>query len=185
MKVLSGGEKARLALGRMLLDPSNLLLLDEPTNHLDMLSRSIVEEAMASFKGSIVCISHDRHFLNKITNLTCEVGNGGVTTYEGNYEYYEWKKKQQEDKATQLDKPKIDKKKDYQIRKQSKNRIAWINKRFKQIEKEIKIKESIMHDINNKSNATLLNELMVEISQFEDEYFQLVEELEKLKSIEN
>ena len=185
VKVLSGGEKARLALGRMLLDPSNLLLLDEPTNHLDMVSRSIVEEAMTSFKGSIVCISHDRHFLNKITNLTCEVGNGGVTTYEGNYEYYEWKKKQQEDKAIPLDKPKIDKKKDYQIRKQSKNRIAWINKRFKQIEKEIKIKESIMHDINNKSNATLLNELMVEISQFEDEYFQLVEELEKLKSIKN
>ena len=76
----------------MLLDPSNLLLLDEPTNHLDMVSRSIVEEAMASFEGSIVCISHDRHFLNKITNITCEVGNGGVITYQGNYEYYEWKK---------------------------------------------------------------------------------------------
>ena len=72
----------------MLLDPSNLLLLDEPTNHLDMVSRSIVEEAMASFEGSIVCISHDRHFLNKITNITCEVGKGGVITYQGNYEYY-------------------------------------------------------------------------------------------------
>ena len=96
VKVLSGGEKARLALGRMLLDPSNLLLLDEPTNHLDMVSRSIVEEAMASFEGSIVCISHDRHFLNKITNITCEVGNGGVITYQGNYEYYEWKKEQQQ-----------------------------------------------------------------------------------------
>ena len=85
VKVLSGGEKARLALGRMLLEPSNLLLLDEPTNHLDMVSRSIVEEAMASFEGSIVCISHDRHFLNKITNITCEVGKGGVITYQGNY----------------------------------------------------------------------------------------------------
>ena len=94
-------------------------------------------------------------------------------------------KKTAKNKAIPLDKPKIDKKKDYQLRKQSKNRIAWINKRFKQIEKEIKIKESIMHDINNKSNATLLNELMAEISQFEDEYFQLVEELEKLKIIEN
>ena len=100
----------------MLLDPSNLLLLDEPTNHLDMVSRSIVEEAMASFEGSIVCISHDRHFLNKITNITCEVGNGGVITYQGNYEYYEWKKEQQQNEDAPLVKPVTDKKKDYQLR---------------------------------------------------------------------
>ena len=180
VKVLSGGEKARLALGRMLLDPSNLLLLDEPTNHLDMVSRSIVEEAMASFEGSIVCISHDRHFLNKITNITCEVGKGGVITYQGNYEYYEWKKEQQQNEDSPLAKPSTDKKKDYQLRKQSKNRIAWINKRFKQIEKEIKGKELLLHDVKNKSNAPFLNEVMEEISQLENEYFQYIEELDKL-----
>lgn len=180
VKVLSGGEKARLALGRMLLEPSNLLLLDEPTNHLDMVSRSIVEEAMASFEGSIVCISHDRHFLNKITNITCEVGKGGVITYQGNYEYYEWKKEQKQNEDSLLVKPATDKKKDYQLRKQSKNRIAWINKRFKQIEREIKHKESLLHDEKNKSNATVLNEVMEEISQLENEYFQYVEELDKL-----
>ena len=180
VKVLSGGEKARLALGRMLLDPSNLLLLDEPTNHLDMVSRSIVEEAMASFEGSIVCISHDRHFLNKITNITCEVGKGGVITYQGNYEYYEWKKEQQQNEDAPLVKPITDKKKDYQLRKQSKNRIAWINKRFKQIEKEIKDKELLLHDVKNKSNAPFLNEVMEEISQLENEYFQYIEELDKL-----
>ena len=180
VKVLSGGEKARLALGRMLLEPSNLLLLDEPTNHLDMVSRSIVEEAMASFEGSIVCISHDRHFLNKITNITCEVGKGGVITYQGNYEYYEWKKEQKQDEDSLLVKPATDKKKDYQLRKQLKNRIAWINKRFKQIEREIKHKESLLYDEKNKSNATILNEVMEEISQLENEYFQYVEELDKL-----
>ena len=180
VKVLSGGEKARLALGRMLLEPSNLLLLDEPTNHLDMVSRSIVEEAMASFEGSIVCISHDRHFLNKITNITCEVGKGGVITYQGNYEYYEWKKEQKQNEDSLLVKPATDKKKDYQLRKQLKNRIAWINKRFKQIEREIKHKESLLHDEKNKSNATILNEVMEEISQLENEYFQYVEELDKL-----
>ena len=137
VKVLSGGEKARLALGRMLLEPSNLLLLDEPTNHLDMVSRSIVEQAMASFEGSIVCISHDRHFLNKITNITCEVGKGGVITYQGNYEYYEWKKEQKQNEDSLLVKPATDKKKDYQLRRQLKNRIAWINKRFKQIERAV------------------------------------------------
>ena len=183
VKVLSGGEKARLALGRMLLDPSNLLLLDEPTNHLDMVSRSIVEEAMASFEGSIVCISHDRHFLNKITNITCEVGNGGVITYQGNYEYYEWKKEQQQNEDAPLVKPVTDKKKDYQLRKQSKNRIAWINKRFKQIEKEIKDKELLLHDVKNKSNAPFLNEVMEEISQLENEYFQYIEELDKLNQL--
>lgn len=180
VKVLSGGEKARLALGRMLLEPSNLLLLDEPTNHLDMVSRSIVEEAMSSFEGSIVCISHDRHFLNKITNITCEVGKGGVITYQGNYEYYEWKKEQKQNEDSLLVKPATDKKKDYQLRKQLKNRIAWINKRFKQIEREIKHKESLLHDEKNKSNATILNEVMEEISQLENEYFQYVEELDKL-----
>ena len=183
VKVLSGGEKARLALGRMLLEPSNLLLLDEPTNHLDMVSRSIVEEAMASFEGSIVCISHDRHFLNKITNITCEVGKGGVITYQGNYEYYEWKKEQKQNEDSLLVKPATDKKKDYQLRKQLKNRIAWINKRFKQIEREIKHKESLLHDEKNKSNATILNEVMEEISQLENEYFQYVEELDKLNHL--
>ena len=185
VKVLSGGEKARLALGRMLLDPSSLLLLDEPTNHLDMVSRGIVEEAMASFEGAIVCISHDRHFLNKITNITCEVGNGGVITYQGNYKYYEWKKEQQQNEDATLVKPAPDKKKDYQLRKQSKNRIAWVNKRFKRIEKDIKDKELLLNDEKNKSNATVLNEVMKEISQLENEYFQYIEELDKLNKLKN
>ncbi len=138
---------------------------------------------MASFEGSIVCISNDRHFLNKITNITCEVGNGGVITYQGNYEYYEWKKELQQNEDAALVKSATDKKKDYQLRKQSKNRIAWINKRFKRIEKEIKGKELLLHDVKNKSNAPFLNEVMEEISQLENEYFQYIEELDKLNQL--
>ena len=69
----------------MLVDPSHLLLLDEPTNHLDIESRDIIEHALQSYKGTLVCISHDRHFLNMVTNSTCDVGNGAVKTYDGNY----------------------------------------------------------------------------------------------------
>lgn len=90
--VLSGGEKARLALARMLCTPAHLLLLDEPTNHLDLPSRDGVERALARFEGAIVCISHDRHFLNTVTQFTGEVGGGTLKLYSGNYDYYRWKK---------------------------------------------------------------------------------------------
>ena len=83
-------------------------------------------------------------------------------------------KEQQQNEDAPLVKPVTDKKKDYQLRKQSKNRIAWINKRSKQIEKEIKNKESLLHDEKNKSNATVLSEVMDEISQLENEYFQYI-----------
>jgi len=187
IKVLSGGEKARLAMARILISPSNLLLLDEPTNHLDMLSRTIVEKALSDYKGSIVCISHDRHFLNKITNTTCEIGNGGVVTYEGNYEYYEWKKNAREVegiKKSPIDNSKENKLK-YKERKKNKNRLAWINKRFKRIEKEIKELELVLKDEKNISNAGLLERTMRKTSILEEEYLNLIKEKDDLEIIYN
>jgi len=187
IKVLSGGEKARLAMARILISPSNLLLLDEPTNHLDMLSRTIVEKALSDYKGSIVCISHDRHFLNKITNTTCEIGDGGVITYEGNYEYYEWKKNEREvegNKKSPIDNSKENKLK-YKERKKNKNRLAWINKRFKRIENEIKELELVINDKNNTSNAALLERTMSKTNILEEEYLTLIREKDELENIFN
>jgi ATP-binding cassette, subfamily F, member 3 len=87
--VLSGGEKARLSLVKMLLTPSNLLLLDEPTNHLDMASRSVLEDALAGFDGTIVLISHDRHFIDEVCNEIWEIDGGRITPFLGNYSEYQ------------------------------------------------------------------------------------------------
>ena len=89
---LSGGEKARLALLKLMMSGTNVLLLDEPTNHLDIDSREVFEDALLSFPGTIIAVSHDRYFLNKIATRIFEMEAGGITTYVGGYDYYEEKK---------------------------------------------------------------------------------------------
>ena len=185
VKVLSGGEKARVALARMLVEPSHLLLLDEPTNHLDMMTRNVVERALIQFSGSIVCISHDRHFLNNVTNLTCEVGGGDIRIFEGNYEYYAWKKQEEKSEETFSRTVKVERKgkSDYKERKKTRNRLAWIEKRFKVIEKEINEQRGITQDSSTGDDYELLQKAMGIMNRLENEYLELMEEQEKLTTI--
>jgi ATP-binding cassette, subfamily F, member 3 len=93
--VLSGGEKARIALARMLLRPANTLLLDEPTNHLDPQSVDVLTDALAAYPGTIIFISHDPTFLHRISNRCIEIEQGVPTDYIGDYEYYLWKRSEE------------------------------------------------------------------------------------------
>jgi ATP-binding cassette subfamily F protein 3 len=93
--VLSGGERNRYALARILVSPSNFLLLDEPTNHLDMRAKDVLLEAIAAFSGTVVFVSHDRYFIDRLATRVLEVEGGAVTSHEGNYEdYLRWKEAQ-------------------------------------------------------------------------------------------
>jgi ATP-binding cassette subfamily F protein 3 len=90
--VLSGGERNRYALARMLLHPSNFLLLDEPTNHLDLRAKDVLLDALQKFTGTVVFVSHDRYFIDKLATRVFEIGEGRIEVFPGNYEDYLWRK---------------------------------------------------------------------------------------------
>ena len=94
--VLSGGERNRYALARMLLHPSNFLLLDEPTNHLDMRAKDVLLESLEKYNGTVVFVSHDRYFIDKLATRIFEIGEGRVEVFPGNYEDYLWRKQRQD-----------------------------------------------------------------------------------------
>ena len=98
ISVLSGGEKSRLALAKMLLEPAGCLLLDEPTNHLDIASRQVLEHALKTFDGAFCVISHDRYFLNEVVNRVIHIEDGALIDYPGSYEEYRWRRKQEENR---------------------------------------------------------------------------------------
>jgi len=93
VRVLSGGERTRLAVARMLLRPANTLLLDEPTNHLDLDSKDVLLDALEDFGGTLIFVSHDRYFVDKLATKIIEIGHGDASVYPGNYEEFLWSKK--------------------------------------------------------------------------------------------
>jgi ATP-binding cassette subfamily F protein 3 len=108
--VLSGGERGRYALLRLLLHPANFLLLDEPTNHLDLRAKDVLLDALMDYTGTVIFVSHDRYFIDKLATRVFEIGDGKVEVYPGNYEDYLWRKqggnvKQDESIRQQLKRP--------------------------------------------------------------------------------
>ena len=101
VKVLSGGEKARVALAKILLSPVNFLIMDEPTTHLDITAREALETALLNYDGAVLLISHDRYFLDKLITRTLELKNGSLEEYSGNYSYYLWKRERKADEPAE------------------------------------------------------------------------------------
>ena len=94
VRVLSGGERTRLAVARMLLRPSNTLLLDEPTNHLDLDSKDVLLDALEDYGGTLIFVSHDRYFVEKLATKIIEIGHGDALVYPGTYKEFLWSTKQ-------------------------------------------------------------------------------------------
>jgi ATP-binding cassette subfamily F protein 3 len=187
IKVLSGGEVSRLALAKMLSTPSELILLDEPTNHLDMRSRDVVQEAIASFTGSMVCISHDRHFLNAVTNTIIEVDQGRIRIFPGNYEYYLWRKNQDQiEKSERPEKTaKVTSQKsantDYHLRKKLTNRLKKLPVLIAACEAAMAKQENILNDPSLASEYEKIQSAIDEKDLLEVRYLELLEELETLQ----
>ena len=141
IKTLSGGEKGRVALTALMLRKDNLLLLDEPTNHLDMDSREVLEDALSDFGGTIITVSHDRYFINRIANRILEMRPEGVVEYMGNYDDYVEKKNQPVEQEAVAGKTRTELEKEKRREKQSKQALRQLKARAQEAEKAIGLKE--------------------------------------------
>ncbi|MBQ9392117.1 MAG: ABC-F family ATP-binding cassette domain-containing protein [Lachnospiraceae bacterium] len=170
IKTLSGGEKGRVSLCKLMLSDANFLILDEPTNHLDMESKDILEHALNEYEGTLLFVSHDRYFVNKVATKVLELTDNGVNEYLGNYDYYIDKKDSVSNKFAFSSKEDITKessgKDDWKKQKELAAKKNKLKKEFNNIESQIekledeiaKIDEELMNP-NNATNSAKLNEL--------------------------
>lgn len=191
VKDLSGGEKGRLCLAKLMLSECNFLVLDEPTNHLDIVSKEILENAIRSYEGTIFYISHDRYFVNQTATRILELENGVFHQYLGNYDYYLEKKSEKENVASVI--------KDTSPQKQSSNALDWkaskeqqaaLRKKeneLKKVEEEINQLENKISDLDdemalpeNACNSAKLAELSKEQSLLQEKLEKLYEKWEQL-----
>lgn len=190
---LSGGEKCRINLLKLMLSKSNLLLLDEPTNHLDIPSREALEEAILSYDGTLIVISHDRYFLNKVINRILELQEDGVSEYLGNYTYYTEKKKNPqrfenyESLATGKTKTQLndEKKKKKALEKEAKAKQNEIKEIENKISKSEEMLQKLQEDLCMEeiySNPAQSERVNKEIKALEENIEKLYEEWEEVSS---
>ncbi len=210
VSVLSGGEKSRLALAKMLLQPANFLIMDEPTNHLDMRSKRVLQEALKEYGGTFVIVSHDRAFLDTLVNKVAEFSHGNVRTFIGNVSDYLSKKKQelldgnaaatgeQRESEAGGQNPEISAKERRRIEAEKRNELSRklrpLKEKLKKVEAEInrmegrrKEIEALMADPELYKNGDEAKNVSIEYksleSKLEDKYFrwgELTEEIERI-----
>ena len=147
IKTLSGGEKGRVALTALMLRKDNLLLLDEPTNHLDMDSREVLEDALSDFGGTIITVSHDRYFINRVANRIIEMRPDGVTEYIGNYDDYIERKNRPIPVEAEGGKTKTELEKEKRRDKMNRQALRQLKTRAQEAEKAIGVKEAEIADL--------------------------------------
>ena len=196
VRELSGGERGRVSLAKLMLSDSNLLILDEPTNHLDIVSKEILEKALTSYEGTVLFVSHDRYFVNKVATGILDLTHGKIVRYNGNYEYYLEKKEATEARlfggaeavpsasgpvssATQVQQTSSDKA-DWQTQKEQQARERKRKNDLEKIEKKIGDLEQENAAIDNKlTDATVFSNhsKLMELNKRKDE---IAAEIEKL-----
>ena len=180
---LSGGEKARIQLAKLMLEKNNVLILDEPTNHLDIDSKEVLENALDEYEGTIIFVSHDRYFVNRIANRILEMEKEKLFLVNGNYDYFLHKKEElkmtQEPEATVAEsenKGSLS----YEEQKRQRNEIGKLKKQVKKLEQEI---ATLEEDIENIENQLLEPEIYNDYTKSAELNEKLINRNEKLEHV--
>ena len=187
--MLSGGEKARLLLAKLSMENNNFLILDEPTNHLDIDSKEVLENALIDFDGTLLFVSHDRYFINRVATHVLELSENGSTLYLGDYDYYVDKKaelaaSQEEEAVAYSQEKEISPVNDYQAQKESQKELRKLMRQIESLETEIEELETQsqaiseqMHTTNDADELMQLQAGLDKISQRQEEAMLEWEEL--------
>ena len=187
--MLSGGEKARLLLAKLSMENNNFLILDEPTNHLDIDSKEVLENALIDFDGTLLFVSHDRYFINRVATHVLELSENGSTLYLGDYDYYVEKKAEVETSQTEEDSTSNQVKEaspvnDYQAQKESQKEVRKLMRQIENLEAEIEELESQSQAISEQmletNDADKLMELQAELDKISHRQEEAMLEWEEL-----
>ena len=187
--MLSGGEKARLLLAKLSMENNNFLILDEPTNHLDIDSKEVLENALIDFDGTLLFVSHDRYFINRVATHVLELSENGSTLYLGDYDYYVEKKAevemiQTEEASTSNQAKEASPVNDYQAQKESQKEVRKLMRQIESLEAEIEELESQSQAISEQmletNDAEKLMELQAELDKISHRQEEAMLEWEEL-----